>query len=238
MKHVLIALSLALFIIVACTPQTPTQPATQPAASTAPTTTEPAAQPTTGKPVQATSPFESLPADVRLIIDKIPDKTSDGITYVYQKLEGTAASSDLASQASVYEKGSTTKLVLRDQTKYIKTTFIDTVILNTVAATASGYCHRATICGPELPEQRPAKYSDYTFPQPLTWLSGLSDVKSAGGESIDGRNTYLITATKDGAPISIWIDKFSGVPMQIKQGTKTYQYQRLALGVTEDELKP
>lgn len=230
MKTHSVVLILGILLLAACAP---TQQTTTPQAPSQPSQEQPPAQQIVQEPVKVVPTpvagvFDNLAADLRKLIDAAPAKEAEGISFTYTKIVNSLPA-DKASQGKVYLKGTVMKIVLSGQFTYDKATFIDEVILDTKTQTAKGYCNKISVCGPNTPVERAASYATYAFPTPISWYEGLKNVESLQGETLSNRQTYKLSATKDGQPLTVWIDKYSGIPMQAQEGDALYKYESLAL---------
>ena len=182
--------------------------------------------------------MDALPSDVSTVLEGAQTKATNGLVYTYVKTINGVPTSDAAVNAKVYERGTSIKLELSTPTRYDPATVVDEVILDTAAKTATGYCTSKIICGQSAPITRTASYSDYDFTQPLEWLTGLTSPKKLGDENIDNRAAIKLSGVVDGNQITMWADRYSGVPVRVDVGNIEYTYQKVALGVTDTDLKP
>jgi len=85
-----------------------------------------------------------------------------------------------------------------------------------------------------LGEKTELNYNDNYIMTPFDWLESIESAEKTGEENIEKRNTWIIT-TQDSA--RIWVDLFSGVPVQVEFGGNKYQFMQMVLdGVTEEDV--
>jgi hypothetical protein len=236
MKY-LIALFAVLMLTAACAPQQPstgtqTEPVQeQPEDELVIPTEEPETVYKAPKPVTV---FDGLPEDEQALLKTGTERINTGYSYTYQKVvEGGAASAN-----NVWQKGDTIKIELSDTSMFTRESHVDVVILNRADKTATGYCWNSRKCGSKLPIERFVQYSDYNFMTPHDWITTVDSATRIGEESLANRKAIKLSTTVDDVPTLVWIDRFSGVVMQVQQGNQVYKYSNLGLGVKNEELQP
>ena len=92
-----------------------------------------------------------------------------------------------------------------------------------------GYCAR---CSPS-PEPREVEMPQP--PSPLDIVLSLEDASEArSAQSIGGRQTLRLTATLNGEEAEIFIDTFSGLPVEVRQGVLTHRFEQLVMNARDD----
>lgn len=182
----------------------------------------------------------SLSSDARDLIERGLSRDETGYSYFYTKLDGTRLAADASNQATIHQKGSTRNIVLYDEIQFSPDFFAEGVILDSEARTATAYCElRKCNWSPgQEPVTRERSYEDFDFITPSDWLERFENLKETGSETISGRLTLKFTGDVDGSSAVLWIDRYSGLPMQVQTGESTYQYTKFVLGVKDEELAP
>ncbi len=184
------------------------------------------------------SNLDGLPKDVADIVAKGAAQSAKGYSYFYQQLENSKIAATDVNSLKVKERGTTRKATPGNQIQVDKTYWIAFTIIDSGAKQATGYCIRRECEGSSTPAPRSLPYAEWSWMGPSDWFNDLRDLTKVGEETINGRTTYKLGATNAGVPITIWIDRFSGLPLQVVRGSTTYSYSNMALGVSEAEVAP
>ena len=190
----------------------------------------------TGKEILA----NALSSDVRDLIERGRGRSETGYAYVYTKLIGTRLAPEDNNQATVHQRGATRNAVFYDSVQLGPEYFAAGVLLDSTEQRADAYCmeRRCNWSPGEAPKLREVTYADYSFTTPSDWLSSMTQLKELGGETISGRSTMKLSGMVDGSEALIWLDRYSGLPMQVTHKGNTYSYTKITLGVKDDELLP
>lgn len=88
-------------------------------------------------------------------------------------------------------------------------------------------------CRPNKPA--PAQVEQPSIPQPLDILLRLEDASDAQqAQSIDSRNTLRIDASIDGREATVYVDQFSGLPVEVRFEDETYEFRSISLSAPDD----
>lgn len=213
------------------TPTTPSEPE--------PVREEPPAPPVVETGTLDPSAYDNLPKDVQDILAKGASQEAKGYGYLYREISGGSLASKDANNLRVKQRGDIRRATVTAEPKIQSAEYwVETIILDTDARTATAYCARRDCDGVPTPAPRTMPYADWSWVSPGEWLDGLRDVEKLGEETVADRAAYRLAAEWDDRPVTVWVDRFSGLPLQVIDGSTTYMYTEVKLGVSEADLKP
>jgi hypothetical protein len=237
MKNALFISLLACSLLLAACAQTATTPSTPTPNVDAPK--EDLTQPTAVTDSKSVTLDPFLPSELRATAEKGVDRINTGYGYTYTKLENNKLSSETANQLKIAQRGAIRKVDFYKNIQLDATFFMKGIILNTDTQTAMAYCVDTRCSGDKgTPAQRSMTYSDFNFVTPTDWLVAMRGVKIVGQEQLGGRASTKVTAKVNDIDTTLWIDTYSGIPLQAEQSTTRYTYTNLVLGVKDSELTP
>ncbi|MBI1969296.1 hypothetical protein HYS48_01265 [Candidatus Woesearchaeota archaeon] len=238
-KHLLLRFLLMIFLAVflfGCA----TQPQAAPGVPTAPSPApgQPAVQPTpapTATPgaegETVIAPSQEYSPELKKQLDKIAKIKSYSFYYGEGKPQFEAD--------QWFVKGDKVKIVMFEINAWRADQWIDTVYLDRSTRTGVGYCERRE---PYRCRDRNRvfdleyKYFDLTLP--MDWIAEIpADAKVSEGGMIDDRFTKKIVYEKGGRQVTLFVDEFSGIPMQVQimNGEEEFYYFRdMAINAVKD----
>lgn len=188
-------------------------PSTQPYAP--PSSTAPAVQPSP-TPAAAVSAGAYADPKVAALVQKARDKV-ESYSFLYQ----TSGNWDVIRDKYFIHKNKM-KIDLYDVNLYNRRNYFDMVYLDMSAKTGVAYCedrrHQRCID----PDRRfDIAYEDFIIKTPKEWMLSMPpDAHVISSEMLDERLATVIEHTNpDGTVTRLWVDTFSGLPMQVS----TYQ---------------
>jgi hypothetical protein len=234
---------LAVLLVVACTTQQPVQPTDtlpvvppQQEEQVAP----PAAQPTEPVVESTNYPtiFDGLPTDVQDVLHNGEGRVTTGYTYTYTAFDNAKPTAERAQGAKVYQKGDVLKIVLAEKKPIDKTVYFDTIYLNRADNTVRAFCMTRENCDTIGAERKNIFYDDYVFMTPSDWIEEMRNAQKMEEKTLQNRKAVRLDGTVDGSPATVWVDRYSGLPIEATMGTRTYKYEQLALGVKDSDIQP
>lgn len=171
----------------------------------------------TSEPVEQQTPSELI--ELR---EKAENRQSSGYSFTY--ITTGSADDAIISDANVRVKEDKVlfSLVERMSVEGFEATHI---LIESGQATA--YC---VDCrgGPE-----PYSVDAPEIVLPLDWLAGIEQADFTGQQRTDGRNSYRMVGTALGYDVEMYIDIFSGIPLEVIYEDARIRYRGLGLGVSD-----
>lgn len=233
----------ALLFIVACaqqpapmTPDMTGQPQT-PVNDTAPDP-EPVAPVQVVESRDVATIYDGLPADVQDILANGERNAAErGFSYTLNMIEGTQQSSHPAQGAMVYQKDMQLKMVLDEPSMRVDPAeYFNIVLLDLENGTALGHCNDRTRCDDEIGGRGSQQFDTYVFMTPSDWIHQMEDPVRMEERTVQNRVAVRLDAYIDERVASIWIDRFSGLPVLVEHAGTTYDYQGFSLGVKDSDM--
>jgi len=109
----------------------------------------------------------------------------------------------------------------------------DTIYLNTESKTALAYCD-----GRKCSSKGKKAVLDYDgnyILTPFDWIKEIKSAEKTGEQLISNRNTWILS----GNNITMWVDTFFGIPLQVEFDENQYYFQKVGFNnVKEEEVSP
>jgi hypothetical protein len=225
-------------LLVACSQTQPQEPSTP--IDTIPAveekTTEPA-QPEEMEEATVTTAFDGLPTDMNELLDNGRERLTTGYSYRYNQFDDGEQSTHAIEGSMVYQKGDLVKILLPEPKQRINPgTYFDTVYIDRDTETAQAQCERHPDCSGKNLHTVP--YENYLFMTPADWIANMEDPVKVEERTIQDHKAVRLDATVDGKQSQIWVDRFSGVPIQVEVGTTEYVYAAFSVGIRAQPMTP
>jgi len=181
-----------------------------------------------------------LSTDSQALVQKGKGQHVNGYSYTYTKTVAGRLASEPTNQPKVWQRGTMRKVEFARDIQLEPEFFAYYVMLSENDQTAIAYCSQRK-CGwspGQAPITRTVAYADYDFMTPSDWLTDMVVTQELGSETMSGRATLKLATTTNGASAVIWIDRFSGLPLQVETGDTRITYTNLVLGVNDREIAP
>jgi hypothetical protein len=183
-------------------------------------------------------PWDTTPNEIKDLLDKGRDQQAKGYSYTFQKSVDNRIAVDNANGIAVKERGTIRKGTFNIDKQYTADFWVKAIIIDASTNTATGYCDRRE-CGatPSTRTARTIVFDEWSWPSPSQWLD-VRNAEKLAEETIDGRGTDKIAAEWNDEPIVLWVDRFTGMPIQVEVGNDRYVYAEFAPGVPERDVAP
>jgi len=152
---------------------------------------------------------EVLTEEIKAILDRV-DEIVRSYSYLY------ALPPSEISGSMIYIKGNKMKITLKETSVYGFQDYIDTIYVDFVAKTASGYCEDARIqaCANKS-KKTVLDFNQYNIKTPYQWLKEIPVAKKVASVIVWDRNADVLEHVEGDIRYTYWIDSFSGIPVKI-----------------------
>ena len=152
---------------------------------------------------------EVLTEEIKAILARADDIVTS-YSYLY-----ALPPSDI-SGAMVYIKGNKMKIELKETRVYGYQDYIDTIYVDFMAKTASGYCEdsRLQACSNKS-KKTVLDFNQYNIKTPYKWLKEIPVARKIANVIVWDRNADVLEHIDGDIRYTYWIDSFSGIPVKI-----------------------
>ena len=219
-------------------------PVETPALNTTPPVVVPPKPVVTPKAVPAETPVAPTPVK-KEFVEGTSEKLQELLGLADKKVKSYefvfAPPPDNLARDHYYIKGTKVRISLYQLNYFKQDNYYDTVFVDTVKKTATGYCEGL----------RPGRCFNtsqfYTLPYaewsktktPYQWLKEIPFGEIVGSENVYDRPAFKVYYEKDGIMKWFWLDSFSGLPVRIieQKGDREtkYEFRYLAVNSVTDD---
>lgn len=116
--------------------------------------------------------------------------------------------------------------------------YVDNIYLDLSSRTAVGYCERNVYRCADPNSPVDVSFAKYYKKTPLEWIEGVTYAEKESVEQMQQRNVWKIKYTEDGKTVTMWVDEYYGIPVQVKVSeggvTNDYVYEDIAFNTVDD----
>lgn len=127
------------------------------------------------------------------------------------------------------------KLIHVEVQEWDKDSWYNVVYINSATEEAVGYCEdlRTSRCT-DVDTAFAADIDDLNIVLPTEWIKRITSAEEIGSQQFDDKNVLIIkTKLDDRIDATMYIDRYSGLPLRVEQGKGVWEYTELILAVKE-----
>jgi len=185
-------------------------------------------------PVAQEPEEEVLTEEIKAILSRADDIVTS-YSYLY-----ALPPSDI-SGGMVYIKESKMRIKLKETSVYGYQDYIDTIYVDFMAKTASGYCEDSRIqaCANKS-KKTVLDFNQYNIKTPYQWLKEIPVARKIASVIVWDRNADVLEHIEGDIRYTYWIDSFSGIPVRIIINTPDKEpvineFRHLSVNYLDDE---
>lgn len=179
-------------------------------------------EPETPPQPPTTQPEQEMDAELQALLEKHESRVKS-VSFHYTPIEVTAAGirKDQGDQYFVYDNLIKVERI-RPQS-IDKSTYADTIYLNTETNTAQGFCMNRRDCSTEG-EEREAAYTNFIIKLPHEYIDDVPPTATMGDTINFQDRRAVVVRWSNGEYMEMYIDEFTGLPLHVA----TYESEEYA----------